>query len=125
LDDVISNDGRNIKDIKARIAKGKGIVTKILTMLEGNPFGKHYFEVGILLRDSLMVSSILLNSEAWYNLSSTELDLLETIDVSLLKQLLRAPRRTPTEMLYLELGCFPFREIVREKRLRFLHSNIY
>ena len=24
-------------------------------------------------------------------------------------------------MLYLELGCIPFREIVREKRLRFLH----
>ena len=71
LGDVISNDGRNIKNIKARIAKGKGIVTKILTMLEGIPFGQHYFEVGILLRDSLLVSSILFNAEAWYNLSST------------------------------------------------------
>ena len=45
----------------------------------------------------------------------------ETIDVSLLKQLLKAPKGTPKEMLYLELGCIPFREIVREKRLRFLH----
>ena len=50
-----------------------------------------------------------------------KLDLLETIDVSLLKQLLKAPKGTPKEMLYLELGCIPFREIVREKRLRFLH----
>ena len=121
LGDVISTDGRNIKNIKARIAKGKGIVSKILTMLDGIPFGKHYFEVGILLRDSLLVSSMLFNAEAWYNLTSTELDLLETIDVSLLKQLLKAPKGTPTEMLYLELGCIPFREIVREKRLRFLH----
>lgn len=119
LGDVISNDGRNVKNIKARIAKGKGIVSKIITMLDGIPFGQHYFEVGILLRDSLLVSSMLFNAEAWYNLSSSELDLLETIDVSLLKQLLRAPRGTPTEMLYLELGCIPFREIVREKRLRF------
>ena len=121
LGDVISTDGRNIKNIKARIAKGKGIVSKILTMLDGIPFGKHYFEVGILLRDSLLVSSMLFNADAWYNLTSTELDLLETIDVSLLKQLLKAPKGTPTEMLYLELGCIPFREIVREKRLRFLH----
>ena len=90
-------------------------------MLDGIPFGKHFFEVGILLRDSILVSSLLFNAEAWYNLTSTELDLLETVDVSLLKQLLKAPKGTPTEMLYLELGCIPFREIVREKRLRFLH----
>ena len=74
-----------------------------------------------MLRNSLLVSRMLFNAEAWYDLSSSELDLLETIDVSLLKQLLRAPRGTPKEMFYLELGCIPFREIVREKRLRFLH----
>ena len=48
LGDVISNDGRNIKNIKARIAKGTGIVNKILTMMDGIPFGKHYFKVGVL-----------------------------------------------------------------------------
>ena len=43
LGDILSTDGRNMKNIKARISKGKGIVTKILTMLEGIPFVKHYF----------------------------------------------------------------------------------
>ena len=66
LGDVISTDGRNLKNIKARIAKGKGIVNKILTMLEDIPFGKQYFKVGMILRDSLLVSSVLFNSEAWY-----------------------------------------------------------
>ena len=33
LGDIISNDGRNIKNIKARVSKGKGINSKILTML--------------------------------------------------------------------------------------------
>ena len=121
LGDVISIDGKNMKNIKARNAKGNGIVRKMITILDGIPFGQHYFEVGIRLRNSLLVSSMLFNAEAWYDLSSSELDLLETIDVSLLKQLLRAPRGTPKEMFYLELGCIPFREIVREKRLRFLH----
>ena len=109
LGDVISTDGKNIKNIKARIATGNGIVRKIITISDGIPFGQHYFEVGIMPRNSLLVSSMLFNAEAWYNLSSSELDLLETIVVSLLKQLLRAPRRTPKEMLYLELGCIPFR----------------
>ena len=57
LGDIISNDGRNIKNIKARVSKGKGINSKILTMLEGIPFGNFYFEVAIILRNSLL---------AWY-----------------------------------------------------------
>ena len=76
LGDIVSSDGRNIKNIKSRIAKGTGIVNKILTMLDGIPFGKHYFKVGVLLRDSLLVSSMLFNCEAWYNLTSAELDML-------------------------------------------------
>ena len=51
LGDIISIDGLNMKNIKARISKGKGIVNNILTMLEGIPFGRHYFEVGIILRN--------------------------------------------------------------------------
>jgi hypothetical protein len=121
LGDIISVDGRNIRNIKARIAKGKGIANKIITMLDAIPFGKHYFEVGILLRNSLLVSSVLFNSEAWYNLTESELNLLETIDVIFLRQLMQAPKGTPKEMLFLELGCIPFREIIRERRLGFLH----
>ena len=121
LGDLISVDGRNIKNIKARIAKGTGIVTKILAMLEGIPLGKQYFKVGTILRDSLLTSSMLFNSEAWYNLTCAELDLLETIDLSLLRQLLKAPKGTPKEMLYLELGLVPFRDLIRGRRLSFLY----
>ena len=74
LGDIISIDGRNIKNIKARIAKGKGIANKINTMLDAIPLGKHYFEVGILLRNSLLVSSVLFNAEAWHNLTEFELN---------------------------------------------------
>ena len=121
LGDIVSVDGKNIKNIKSRIAKGKGIVDKILTLLDGIPFGKLYFEIGIILRNSLLISSMLFNSETWYNLSNTELDLLETIDVSFLRKLLNAPKGTPKEMLFLELGCVPLRDIIVERRLGFLH----
>ena len=64
LGDVISSDGKNIKNIKTRITKGKGIVSRILSIMEGIPFGKYYYEVGIILRNSLLVSSMLCNTEA-------------------------------------------------------------
>ena len=121
LGDVISTDGRNIKNIKARVAKGKGITSKILSILEGIPFGKFYYEVAVILRDSLLVSSMLCNSEAWYNITNAELDLLETVDVQFLRSVLRAPRATPKEMLFLELGCIPLRELIKKRRILFLH----
>ena len=40
LGDIIATDGRNIKNIEARVKKGIGIVKNILDMLEGIPFGK-------------------------------------------------------------------------------------
>ena len=120
LGDVISQDGRNLKNIKSRVNKGTGIVRNILTMLDGIPFGKFYFEAAIILRNSLLVSSVLFNSEAWYNLTDAELDLLETVDVMLLRGILKAPKSTPKEMMFLELGVLPFREIIRKRRLAFL-----
>ena len=120
LGDVISNDGRNLKNIKVRVAKGKGIVNNIMTYLEGIPFGKIYFQIAVILRNSLLVSSMLFNSEAWYNVTNAELELLETVDLLLLRRILKAPDSTPKEMLYLEPGCMPFREMIRQRRLSYL-----
>ena len=93
-----------------------------MTMVNGIPFGRQYFQVGIILRNCLLASSMLFNSEAWYNVTRSELDLLESIDLLLLRQLLNAPKGTPKEMIYLELGLLPFRELVRGRRLTFLHE---
>ena len=64
---------------------------------------------------------MLFNAESWYNLTKAELDLLESIDFTFLRNLLKTPRGTPKEMLYLELGCIPFWDIICEKRMGFLH----
>ena len=121
LGDIISKDGRNLKNIKARVNKGKGIVKRILDILDSMPFGKLYFQVAILLRNSLLVSSMLCNSETWFNLTKAELELLESVDLMLLRNLLGTTKSTPKEMLYLELGIIPFREIIKQRKLNFLH----
>ena len=70
-------------------------------------FGRYHFEVAILLRNSLMISSLLTNSEAWHNLTEADLRNLEQVDEGLLSKILATPITTPKEMLYLELGVIP------------------
>ena len=100
LGDVVTKDGKNLKNIQARVNKGRGIVKRILDILEGIPFGKLYFQVAIILRNSLLVSSMLCNSETWFNLTKAELELLETVDVILLRTILGASKGVPKEMIY-------------------------
>ena len=97
------------------------MMKKILDVLEDIHFGELYFQVAIILRNSLLVSSLLCNSEVWFNLTKAELDLLETVDLMLLRSLLGAPKTTPKEMLFLELGVMPLRDIIRQRRLNYLH----
>ena len=99
---------------------GTGIVSRIITILEGIPFGKYYYEVGVILRNSLLVSSMLCNTEAWYSITQAELELLESVDIQFLRKLLNAPRATPKEMLFLEVGVVPFRELILKRRIMFL-----
>ena len=66
LGDLITSDGSNKTNIHSRKAKGFGIIDKIVSMLEEISFGPNYFEIAILLRSSLCISSILINSEVLY-----------------------------------------------------------
>ena len=90
-------------------------------MLEEISFGPNFFEVAILLRDPLFLSSILLNCEAWYGLTLSDVEQLEIVDQALLKKILDAPSSTPNVSLYLEMGCLPIRFIIKSRRIMFLH----
>ena len=125
LGDIISNDGKNTKNIAARTNRGTGVVNQIISILEDICFGKHYFVVAMILRNALLISSLLTNAEAWYNLTMTEITDLEKVDESLLRRVLQCPAATPKEMLYLELGVTPIRNIIRSRRLNFLHYILH
>ena len=84
LGDYISNKGYNEKNIESRKAKGLGIVNQLMSKLEGTDYGPYYFEVGLILRRSHLLSGMLTNSEALYGLKSVELEQIEQIDESFL-----------------------------------------
>ena len=111
----------NKKNIAVRKGKGYGIVERIIDMLQEISFGHSYFEVANLLRHSLFLSSILLNSEVWYGLTLSDIEQLEVVDQFLLRRILEAPSSTPKVSLYLEMGCLPIRFIIKSRRIMFLH----
>ena len=121
LGDIISYNGKNTKNIKARVDKGIGNVKQIMSILQEVCFGKFQFEVAIILRNSLLLSSMLTNAETWVDVKKSEIVELEQVDENLLRSVLEAPSSTPKEMLYLELGIVPIRFIMMSRRLSFLH----
>ena len=82
---------------------------------------KFYFQVATTLRESMLLSSMLLNSEAWIGLNQTDVDELEQVDEILLRRILETPSTTPKPALYLELGCLPIRFVIMKRRLLYLH----
>ena len=89
-------------------------------MLDELCLGDYYFESANILRNSLLLNSLLSNSEAWYNVTPKEISSLESVDEMLLRKIFSAHSKTPLELLYLESGNIPIRFILKAKRINFL-----
>ena len=92
-----------------------------MNLMEMVNFGDHYFEIGMLLRESMLINGILTNSEVWYNLLKVEIKELEDIDKLLLRRLLQVPESTPGEAYFLELGILPIEVIIKARRINYLY----
>lgn len=121
LGDIVTCDGKHTKNVKSRCSKCIGVMTDIVNILKTLCLGKFFFKIGVILRQALFLSIMLLNADTWLRLSQTDLKTLESTDELLLRKLLDAPSKTPIPSLYLELGCIPVRFIIKAKRIMFLH----
>lgn len=120
LGDIVSYDSLNKENIQARTNRGIGIITQVMILLEEVCLGYHFFETSVLLRESLFLNSILVNIEVCYGLTNEDISNLEIVDKILMRKILEAHSKTPTEALYLELGCIPIRFVIMSRRINFL-----
>ena len=121
LGDILSNDGKNSLNIKKRISRGVGLISQLMNILDLVSFGHHHLEIGLLLRESVIIYSILNNVEVWYGMTGAEIDEFESLDVMLLRKMMRVPISTPKVALYLELGLIPLGIVIKARRIRYLH----
>jgi len=121
LGDVISSDGKNDVNVKNKISSGLGAISNILNILREVSLGEFYFKIAFLLRQTMFISTILLNSEAWLNLTLKNIEDLEKIDHILMQRIFEAPTTTPIKLLYLESGCYPLRFYIKARRVMYLY----
>ena len=121
LGDHLSDDGRNSVNLKDRIGKGLGIISEIMSILDTISFGFQYFRIFKLLRDAMFINGILTNCDVWYGVKKMEFGELEELDRNLIRKALKWQGSTPKESLYLELGLLPIQQIIKARRIIYLH----
>ena len=82
--------------------------------------GGHYVSIGLVFRDAILKSKLLLNSEVWHALTQKEVEGLEDLDKIYLRTLLNAHPNVGTECLYLETGKIPLRFSIMQRQLLYL-----
>ena len=112
IGDIISSDLKNRKNIKARTSRSVGNMINIMNILNEVSLGQYHFTIGKLLRETIFLSSMLVSSETWINVT-TDIEELESCDRILARQIMGTAKSTPIPAIYLELSWIPIRFIIQ------------
>ena len=82
--------------------------------------GAHRVEAGLILRQSILISSLLWSAEAWSDVREKELIRLEQVDSHFLRLLIGGHSKCPTVFLHLETGTLKIKHTLVIKRLMYL-----
>ena len=74
---------------------GFGNVNEIIAILDEIPLRGFKLEIGLKLRQAMLLNGMLYNSEAWHAVSEVELRQLEAVDEHLLRKLVNMHFKTP------------------------------
>ena len=77
LGDILTDNGKIDKTIEDRVNKGFGLNSQILAILDEIPLGKFKIQMGLHLRQAMLINGILYNSEAWHCLTNSHIEKLE------------------------------------------------
>ena len=62
LGDIVAADGTNDSNVQAKKEKGYGNIDQIMNIFRDYSFGPYYFLVAVMLRNSMLINSVLCNS---------------------------------------------------------------
>ena len=119
---IISATGDNMENINAMKKKSIGIIRTLLHKLEVMNLKQYYFECAMLFFNVILRGSILYASEAYYNLTETNLRNIERIEEGFLRKILKTQKGCPISQMYLETGQWPARFQIKKQRMLFLKS---
>ena len=88
LGDVLEKNTKKRTNIEKRKSRGYGIVNDILAIVNEVPLSHWRIRAGLLMRQAMLINGTLFNTEAWHNVTTKDIVVLEKVDEALLR---RAP----------------------------------
>ena len=120
LGDLISSSGNCDENIKDRCKTGFKAISQMKSLVREVSLGRISIQVGLIMRNSIFVSKMLLNSEVWHSVSKKQIEQLEVIDRIVLRNTLGAHSKTGLEWIYTDTGKFNLRALIQTRRLMYL-----
>ena len=80
IGDVISHDGSNDANVSRRKCLGMRAISQIFGVLNEISLGYQYIEIGLILRESILLSKMLLSAESWHRLHQYQIERLDEVD---------------------------------------------
>ena len=118
LGEIISTNMKNENNIKEKTNKAFGNTNRIVTSILERPYAKYTFKAAKLMRDGMLVGSMLNNAETWINITKNDIEKLDKPDVLLMEKLFET--KAAKAFQHLEMGTLPVRYVIMAKRLKFL-----
>ena len=119
LGDIITDDGKNTKNIQARKDKTTATTIAIKTIASNETFREIGTSVILELHETTTLSALLTNSESW-SLNKTEKLDLERIEIQSVKLLFDLPAHIPTPALIYAFGLLYTSLRVEQRQLVYL-----
>ena len=119
MGDIISSDGKHTKNIEARKNKMKASTVSIKTIASHETLNMIETSVLLDLHESINLSALLTNAEAW-SLNKSEYDEMERMEVQSIKLLFDLPSHIPTQALIHQFGLLYTRQRIEQKQLIYL-----
>lgn len=121
LGDIFNVKGDNSDMVQDRVRRGTAAMVSIEAIMTDLCLGTHTFNVYLLLYQSLFLSTMLFNSQAWSNVSKKDIENLQTCQLKMLKKITGGAKSTSNAFTFLELGVLPISYEIHKRQLSFLH----
>ena len=122
LGDTLCTSGSMDATIESRRQKGVGICSQIMGIVDGLSLGHFYYKISFLFRDCKLLNGILTNAEIWHPLSDNQIEVLENVDLMLIRKLLKGHSKAPKETFFIETGLLPTKFVIMKRRIMYLHN---
>ena len=106
--------------LSSAFIQGNKTISNLLSILKEIGYRSFYVKTGLIYRDSILQSKLLLNSDVWHGRTLQQVSVLEEVNRTYLRTILSSNSKVPIEYLNFETGTMPLKYDLMKSRLMYL-----